>query len=541
MFRNRKYSAACAAAVLATLASAGIASADPFTFGVIADTQDTIGTGTNTVSTNIIAAVNAQFIAKHVSFVVQPGDLGDSGSVASLTTRLAANAPLTAAGIPFYGLRGNHEDNAAGQTFFNANYIPTSTSSAVVERQAGTSNYTVTYQGTKIVMLDILTADSATAMTSATNWMNNTSGIGAPGVLQEADHTQAFVFQHKNLLGQNHKDNAFGSSNDANPTQQNTFFAALAGNNVKFDISGHDHMNHRSIVTSPDGLNKVQEIISASDSTKFYTASSGFSSRETTVSDQQNKIGYYTYTVDGPRVTGKYYATDKTTTASGADGDIKPNPVWTLQDTFGYSLNGRQVTVARGTSYVGITDNTDLAIGLATKYGETGYVGTSMSILGGSNSLTATAEGSRPEADDLNTGWAPRTNGLASDVLTLWGMNNALDGAAPGMTDDFVLCMTLSTGSLSTGQILLGKDANGNWVNAVDLNTGGTKNFVLGAYSSGFALGTYGVDPSTDTAWAVVNHTGEFGVAVPLPGAVWSGLALMGGMLVHQIRRRRHA
>jgi hypothetical protein len=491
--------------------------AQAWSFGVISDTQDTLGTGTSSVSTNIIAAVNQQFIARGVDFVVQPGDLGDNGSVASLQARLNANADLTAAGIPFYGLRGNHEDNSAGQAFFQANYIPAASSSLSVEVAPDATSYAITYKGAKLVLLDILTADTAGAMDTATTWMN--------GVLGESDHGQAFVLQHKNLLGQNHKDNAFGGSNDANPTQQNNFFQTLASNNVRYDISGHDHMNHRSIVTSPDGNNQVQEIISASDSTKFYSASSGFSPRETTVSDQQGKIGYYVYTVDGPKVTGEYWATTKTT-AGTSDGDIVANPVWTLQDRFGYSLNGKQFTIARGASYVGVSDH--IAAGA-------GFRGTAMSMLGGTNTVTATAEGTRAEADDLNTGWAPKAPGLASDVLTLWGMQ---DGMASDQTDPFVLSMTFATSEiLNSGNVYLAaRDSGGNWVNATSGNIGGTSTFVFGAYDSSDGLGTYGVDPATNTAWAVVNHNSDFAV-VPEPATL---LVVAFGGLVTLARRRKH-
>jgi len=41
------------------------------------------------------------------------------------------------------------------------------------------------------------------------------------------------------------------------------------------------------------------------------------------------------------------------------------------------------------------------------------------------------------------------------------------------------------------------KNPNGNWVNAVDLNTGGTKKFVVGPYSTKHKLGTYGYDSKT--------------------------------------------
>ena len=57
-------------------------------------------------------------------------------------------------------------------------------------------------------------------------------------------------------------------------------------------------------------------------------------------------------------------------------------------------------------------------------------------------------------------------------------------------------------------------NATGGWVNAVDLNTGGTKKFVVGPYKAGkHQLGAYGYDAKTKTVWAVVNYDGDFVVS----------------------------
>jgi hypothetical protein len=487
---------------------AGAVHAEAWKFGVIGDTQQTVAGGQNTVATPIIDAVNQRFIGAGVSLVVQVGDLGDDGSNASLTTRAAHNAALTAAGIEFYPLRGNHDVSA---TNFNTAFpnLP-GTPGGGGSSPAGYAglDYTFVYNNTKFMLLDY---NDGVETTTVKNWMSSE--------LSAADHQQAFVFSHTNLLGQNHKDNLFGSGNDSDPATQNIFFNTLAQNNVKYVISGHDHMNHRSIVTSPDGQNKLQEVITQSDSTKFYTASSGFSTREQSISDQQNMIGYYVYTVDGPRVTGEYWATPVVNSTIGA------NPVWTLQDTFGYSLNGRQFTIPRGSSYTGVADQ--IASGA-------GFRGTSMKILGGTNGTTGTAEGNRAEVDDLNTGWSPRAEGLASDVLTLWGMNN---GLGSGVTDQYVLSMSFATSeALDSGDVfMVTRDASGQWVNAFNGDVGGTPQFVLGAYNSSYGLGAYGIDPTTSSAWAVVNHGGDFAV-VPEPAT----LALLGvGGVVSLLRRRR--
>ena len=519
-----KRTSICAALALSAASSAF---ATPFTFGVMGDTQwsgtDSTGNNINTVAVNQAKACNDQFVKAGVDFVVQVGDLTDTGTTAGLQTRLDANSALTNAGIAFYGLRGNHEDTTAAQTFFNNNYIPTGSTAATVAVDAGTSNYSVTYKGTKIVLLDILTADSTGAMDQATTWMGSQ--------LSAADHTQAFVFDHKNLLGQNHKDNAFGSSNDANPAQQNAFISTVASNNVKYVISGHDHMDYRSQVTSPDGTAKVQEIITASDSYKYYTPSTPFSSRDQSISEQLNKTGYYLYTVDGPRVTGKYFAT-----APLANGDVAANPVWTLTDKFGYSLNGTSKQVAQGGSY-----KMTHSIAAGTSYGESGYVGTTMNILNGTNGSSLKTADGRALTKDVELGWAARANGPAkaqSDILTLWGMS---DLGNVDKTDTFALSLSFAASGIGADALssyyIASKDVNGNWINSVDLNSGGTKNFILGAYSDAYGLGSFGIDTATNTAWAVVNQTGGDFVVIPEPSTYAAILgALTIGFVV--IRRR---
>ncbi len=84
-------------------------------------------------------------------------------------------------------------------------------------------------------------------------------------------------------------------------------------------------------------------------------------------------------------------------------------------------------------------------------------------------------------------------------------------------TDPYVLAMSYEA---SAERLQLGKgefgiaaaNGTGEWVSAVDLDIGGRKQFVLGPWKPGYALGTYGLDPRTRTAWAVVNFEGTFRV-----------------------------
>jgi len=116
--------------------------------------------------------------------------------------------------------------------------------------------------------------------------------------------------------------------------------------------------------------------------------------------------------------------------------------------------------------------------------------------------------------------------GAASAILKLWGLDNNLDlctasstplpnGDNDYVTDTYVLSLSydptlVPVSKLGTGFCLAARDAAGNWTNAVNLNEGGTKKLVIGAWKPTYGLGTYGVDPTSHTVWAVLNRDGEF-------------------------------
>ncbi len=61
------------------------------------------------------------------------------------------------------------------------------------------------------------------------------------------------------------------------------------------------------------------------------------------------------------------------------------------------------------------------------------------------------------------------------------------------------------------GYRLAAIDANGNWVNAVELNVGQQKQkFVKGPYNASYGLGTYGIDMGARVVWAVINYDADF-------------------------------
>jgi hypothetical protein len=194
-----------------------------------------------------------------------------------------------------------------------------------------------------------------------------------------------------------------------------------------------------------------------------------------------------------------------------------PTLTFSKRETFGYSLNGKEILVPQGGSYE-LTDDTSKAI--ANR--ETGFRGTTAAILSGTNRSIGTDYNVRALTKAVNTGWTPRDQGTrnrdddpASDILTLWGMADL----GSDQTDVYALSMSYDRHRLipyQFGRGLFGlstEDQEGNWINAVDKNFGGSKRFVLGPWKPSYGLGTYGIDLRTHTVWAVINYNADFAVA----------------------------
>jgi hypothetical protein len=264
-------------------------------------------------------------------------------------------------------------------------------------------------------------------------------------------------------------------------------------------------MHNRALVMSPDGLSTVQNIIAASDSYKFYIPANPSNDakydipskgitiglRETELAQELFMVGYYVFTVDGPRLTVEYVASP-----NGCNGDCDlTNDIipytFSTHETFGYGLNGKEFVVAQGGSYATVQD---------------AFAGTTARILEGTNGSTDHDYIGRAMKKTVDTGWALPTPQTSSAILTLWG----LVGVNAAQADTFALSMSYTGTPALDGSFGLATRAGGTFVNAVDSNVGGAKAFVVGPYTAGLPLGTYGIDTATHTVWAVVNHAGDF-------------------------------
>jgi 3',5'-cyclic AMP phosphodiesterase CpdA len=474
-----------------------------WSFGVISDTQwQPVTPENHSVAIHVVDAVNRQFVEAKVDLVLQVGDLTDDGTREALETRAAHNRVLAAAGIAFYPLRGNHEETLAAATDFSRAFpalpgTPGNGGSSPNLPGAAGHTYSFTHKGVKFLLLDQFTLATGSATGRAYSMAEQQPWIDRE--LAAKDHQHAFVLAHKPLVGKHHKDNLFGWSDDR-PDVQNAFFAGLSKNGVRYYICGHDHLHFRSLIASLDGRFTLQQIIGASDSYKFYKPKKPDSPRERSLAKELERIGYYVYTIDGPRVIARYYS-------AAPFGKEPADPKWEWRETFGYSLNGKEFLVRQDDSYTSVSDS--------IVAGE-GYVGTAMSILAGTNSAATTPDKNGHPIKLVTSGWSPKSEAnLQSDVLSLWGMALQLgsDETAP-----FVISMSLpqkglDEAILKSGRVgIMSRDAKGKWRLAIDANHGGRKKFVAGPWNKNYELGTYGVDLATNTAWAVINQTSDFAV-----------------------------
>ena len=529
----------------------------PFKFGVMADTQwpkNADGQNPGTCAVGIINLVNAEFIRHGVKFVVQVGDLVDAETDAANGNAGLRNMPVRAGaaqalydkGIGFFPLRGNHEGSLIGANEFAKLYpqargyghnVHGAHSFGSPFASLDGCSYSFELENVRLVMLDqFVRADGTGYNNVATTVVDNNIIDQQPWIdstlAGRSKGSHAFVLAHKNLIGQNHVDTLFGASPATNAAARNAFIGSLQTHGVRYTLGGHDHVHHRSIVTSPDGASSVKEIICASDSYKFYypakpSNDTTFDSptREVAFAQELDTIGYYIFTIDGPRVTIDFYSSGLGMDYGdpvGNENKLVNSPTNThfyKRERFGYSLNGKEFIVAQGAPYTPVQD---------------GYKGTVARILGGANGNTSVDASGRALSKSVSTGWsAPQHNdsNAASYVLTLWGLadnlslwDETLTGTIPNADrtergDTFALSISYDAVAahgvhFNNGHFgIATRDAQGHWVNAVDKNFGGAKHFVFGAWNSSYPLGTYGVDVRTRTAWAVVNYDGDFAVA----------------------------
>ena len=206
------------------------------------------------------------------------------------------------------------------------------------------------------------------------------------------------------------------------------------------------------------------------------------------------------------------------------------SPVHPLTSGFDLSIPGqasRDVKFVAGMTFDQFT---------ATTNPLAGSLGTTVNLLGG------TAGANREVV--VSFGGAGSFGGLASDVVALSG--TAGDTFVLQLSYDEALAITIF-GAEANAHLSWLDPMDGLWKNAVLGNTntgivGLTGNQGAGAYdpATDFVPGYFGVDPVSNTVWAVLDHNSAFAVTAVVPEPAAVALVAWGlGMLI--LFRKRHA
>lgn len=528
-----------------------IAFAAPLQFAILADTQwpllacetqggDSTGVCVNgdslsgyrnphSVAVDFIHQIQEQLIQHHApKFVVLLGDFGDEASEESIRVRATWAQELYDAGIGVFPVRGNHDEGPIVARKFielfpqtkngsmgmtpasamlwtdSANVHPirsprapfTMGSHFTSPACAQGRSYSFQEEGVSFVFLDQFMGTKAEYcyVKDQIPWMDSVLSARPPA-------TPAFVFAHKPLIGACHEDVLMGDNPGLDSLSTTRFIESLVRNQVEILMTGHEHLLQHSLVEAPGLSNlRIQQAIFPGASWKLYpsltpTMDEKFNvpaygkKRETPLGQELGYVGYQMVTVDGPRVEIQSWGAS----TGILIGDLKIAPdlrnKWNIRRTWGWSPRGKKTLLAPNDSLKVLSDSSQ---------------GTRVRILSGVWKASNKDFSQRTFSALASTDWQ-RWGNLQSAVWTLWGLEKQ-NGSE--LTPKMAIAMSVDP-EVSVEQFsnlcLLQLQGN-SWQCA------GTSTKRIGAWQASDPIGSFGVDPSTREAWAVVEKGGTYAV-----------------------------
>jgi len=516
-------------------------------FGVIPDTQGgNLGSPPDEAS-----AIAQRFIGHEPAFIIHVGDVTD-GNSSNGDTKLAELEylksllvnPLAEHGIGFYPVRGNHDSNAYRGT-----------SSGV---SAWAAAFPYLFEGPDAVIdptdvpggspespndsnfCYVLDAGHNTFFVSVDQWNggaseNYSNWVAAKFAEIRGAHPDAHIFgySHSGLyaLASHPAMSEFVSGGSA------PYIAAGKQYEIDGWFSGHNHIYDRSMAIDLADDNKpyMFDFTSGSASEKFYALS-----RSPAADQHVNHVVDSTTTTGRPiayllaEVNGPFVKVDTWMSPDSGGGTFVD---WSVWDTYTYSRNGLQFTLAPGQSY------NDRMIADEAPTGS-GFLGTSVRVIdgvNGDNTIYRYGSNSFPQYRNITTGWWSREQWydagdrtIVSDVVSLHGMRET-----PGRNrcDPYTLVLGYADGEFSDTQetklkvvAFLDTDTNdsdpGDWLDAVSANLSSpAAEPVLRAPLPSDAVGTWGIDSESNEVWARLDYQGDFAIALEIVDTDNDGLS----------------
>ncbi len=199
---------------------------------------------THVGASDTIAEMIPYMLSDSLDFVVVSGDLAEGGlgtPGAQLLSELehwkTIFTPIYNAGIPIYGIRGNHEDDANN----NINIWNNAFSGSYAFPQNGPSGetnltYSVTHKNAKLILLDVYKNIHEINQT----WLDQELNTNTSRHLFVFGHEAAFKVFHADCL-------------DDSVSARNTFWNSLKSAGARVYFCGHDHFLDAALVDDGDG------------------------------------------------------------------------------------------------------------------------------------------------------------------------------------------------------------------------------------------------------------------------------------------------
>jgi len=196
--------------------------------------------------TTIPAEIAGAVVSDDAKFLIVAGDLTESGAACStstfasqLATWRSEMAPLSAAGIPVYVIRGNHEDDVPSglpvwTNFFNGPYaMPGNGPTGEMDL---TYSLNFVYSNTLFLAFD----DYVNIHQVNQPWLDQQLATNLLPHIFVYGHEPAFKAFHTDCLG-------------SCPSQRNAFWSSLTAAGAKVYLCGHDHFFNFARIDDGDG------------------------------------------------------------------------------------------------------------------------------------------------------------------------------------------------------------------------------------------------------------------------------------------------
>lgn len=322
----------------------GTASTGKWTYAVYCDSRgdnDANNLTKSGVNEAVANAVAKDMVREGVELVIFPGDMVNGWFMSTtpyadqFATWRKAMAPVYAAGIKVYPVRGNHENGPSTPPHYFP-WPPGSGPEPTILPDAGLMTaylnafsdpwipangpagevgltYSFVYKNAFFVGLD----QSVNPFRVNQTWLNT----------QLAQNTQphTFVYGHTPAFRVGHTD-----SLAYYPEDRDLFWNSLGNAGVRMYFSGHDHLYNRAHIKDQAG-HTIYQVLTGAGGAPFNKWAPPYAEGDKVVGDyhQEGKNGYVLVTVDGANVTMRWKSLSS---ANGLN-------VWTTEDTLEYSVD----------------------------------------------------------------------------------------------------------------------------------------------------------------------------------------------------------